>query len=188
MKVILVFKTLVVFLILSAAIYGGYHLLRGADIGVPTIFQPAGGVRLLLSMEGFQFAQSTDGKISWRMFAKDAGLYGDKEAKLEDVEINFNSPDGSRAAKLLGETATMDTLTGNSSIRRGSKEVRIITSDGYLLTTNSLFWKAGERLVWTPEPFKLLGSEIYLEGVGLSASADMRSLVVKNHVKAVLQE
>ena len=108
------------------------------------------------------------------MLAGKADLYENKEAKLKDVEIVFDSPDGTKAAKLLGETGSMDTASGNASIRRGSKDVRIMTSDGYLLTTNSLFWKAGERLVWTPEPFKLLGSEIYLEGVGFSANVDMR--------------
>jgi hypothetical protein len=82
----------------------------------------------------------------------------------------------------------VDTVTGDASISRISREVRLVTSDGYLLTTNSLFWKAGERLVRTPDPFKLLGSEIYLEGKGLSADLDMRTIVVNSNVKAVLQE
>lgn len=188
MKVIQVIKTIAVLLVIAAVIYGGYILFRERDITVPSIFQPAAGEQLLLSMDGFRFSQSTSGKTTWRMVAKKADLYGNKEAKLKEIEITFNSPDESRQAKLLGESGTMDTVTGNASVHRGAKEVSIVTSDGYLLTTNSLFWKAGERLVWTPEPFKLLGSEIYLEGVGLSAYADMRSLVVKNHVMAVLQK
>ena len=81
-----------------------------------------------------------------------------------------------------------NTATGNASIRRLAREVRISTSDGYLLTTDSLFWKAGDRLVWTSDPFKLLGSEIYLEGVGITANVGMRSIVVKKHVKAILQK
>jgi len=99
----------------------------------------------------------------------------------------FNNPEN-REARLFGDSGTMDTTSGNASIRGGSREVRIVTSDGYLLTTSSLNWKAGERIVWTEEPFKLLGSEIYLEGVGITADVDMRTLVVKDHVKAVLQE
>jgi len=185
------FKALALFLILAilaAGIYGGYLLFRGREITVPSLFQPAAGVKLLLSMDGFQFSQSNGGKTAWRMTARNADLYGNKQAQLNDIEITFNSPDGTRQAKLLGDVGTMDTVTGNASVRRGAKEVRIVTSDGYLLKTNSLFWKAGERLVSTPESFKLLGSEIYLEGVGLSAYADLRSLVVKNNVKAVLQE
>ncbi len=188
MNVIRIFKTLALLLILTAVIYGGYLLLRGTDIVMPSLFKPAAGPRLLMSMDGFRFARSTNGTVAWRMLAGKADLYGNKEAKLKDVEIIFDSPDGTRAAKLLGETGTMDTANGNASIHGGSKDVRIITSDGYLLTTKSLFWRSGERQVWTPEPFKLLGSEIYLEGVGFSANVDMRSLVVKNNVKAVLQE
>jgi LPS export ABC transporter protein LptC len=188
MKVIQVFTTIAVLLVLAAVIYGGYLLFREKDITVPTLFQPASGDALLLSMDGFKFSQSASGKTTWRMVAKEADLYGNKEAKLKEIEITFNSPDDSRQAKLLGESGTMDTVTGDASVHRGEKEVSIVTSDGYLLKTNSLFWKAGERLVWTPDPFKLLGSEIYLEGVGLSAYADLRSLVVKNHVMAVLQK
>jgi LPS export ABC transporter protein LptC len=188
MKVIRLFKILAVFFVLAVVLFGGYLLFRSREITAPSFFPPAPGVRLLLSMDGFLFSQSTNGKTSWRMVAKNAELFENKEVQLKELEITFDSPDGSRQGKLIGETGTLDTVTGNASVRGGAKEVRIVTSDGYLLTTNSLFWKAGNRLVWTQEPFKLLGSEIYLEGVGFSAYADMRSLVVKNHVKAVLQE
>jgi LPS export ABC transporter protein LptC len=187
MKVTRIFTTLAILLLFTAVIYGGYLLLRGTNIAVPALFQPAPGARLLMSMDGFRFAQSTSGRVAWRMLAKNADLYGNKEAQLTKIEIVFNSPNN-RKAKLLGETGSMDTVTGNASIHRGPKEVRVITSDGYLLTTDSLFWKAGERIVWTEDPFKLLGSEIYLEGVGLSANVDLHSVVVKKNVKAVLQE
>ena len=63
-----------------------------------------------------------------------------------------------------------------------------MTSDGYLLTTNSLNWNAGERVVRTTDPFKLLGREIYLEGRGISAKVDDNTIEVDNNVKAVLQE
>jgi LPS export ABC transporter protein LptC len=140
-----------------------------------------------MSMEGFRFAQSDNGRISWRMYARKADLYESKEARLKDLEITFFAPD-KREGTLIGETGTMDTATGNASVSRVSREVRVVTSDGYLLTTNALFWKAGKRLVRTPDPFKLLGSEIYLEGKGLSADIDMRTIVVDSNVKAVLQE
>ena len=189
MNVIKIFKIIGIFLIITAAIYGGYVLVRRTDIVMPSLFQPAPGARLLMSMDGFRFAQSDNGKVTWRVLAKNADLYANKEAHLKEIEIIFKNPDDStKEAKLFGETGTMDTVSGNASIHRGAKEVRVITSDGYLLTTNSLFWKAGERLVWTTDPFKLLGSEMYLEGVGLSANVDMHSVVVKNNVKAVLQE
>jgi hypothetical protein len=138
-------------------------------------------------MEGFRLAQLENGKVSWRVNAQSADLYASKEAKLHDIEIVFTNTDMKEVA-LLGEVGVMDTSTGNATIRRVSREVRVVTNDGYLLTTDSLMWKAGERLVETPDPFKLLGSEIYLEGRGLTANVDLREIVVNNHVKAVLQE
>ena len=186
-----VFKTILISLVtvltLAVIIYGGYLLLRGADISMPVLFRPAPGTRLLMSMDGFKFTQSENGRVSWTMHAKNADLYENKEAQLKDMEIFFSDPDGKEAV-LRGETGSMDTTSGNAVIRRKTREVRVITNDGYLLTADSLFWKAGQRLVWTAEPFKLIGSEIYLEGVGLSANVDMRTIVVKNNVKAVLQE
>jgi LPS export ABC transporter protein LptC len=177
-----------VFLVLSAALYGAYALLRGTELAVPTLFQPASGTRLLMSMEGFRFVETENGRVSWRMVAGSADLYENKEARLQEIEILYTNPDNNKEAALRGETGTMDTTSGNVAIRRGEREVRIVTSDGYLLTTDSLFWKASERIVWTADAFKLLGSEIYLEGVGLSADVDMRTIVVKDNVKAVLQE
>jgi LPS export ABC transporter protein LptC len=179
--------TLVSFLLTVLFVYGVYFFLRGADITLPSLFRPAPGARLLMSMDGFRFIESENGSVSWRMNAKSADLYENKEAQLKEINIVFKSPDNKQAT-LLGDQGTMDTMNGNASIRRGAREVRVATSDGYLLTTNSLFWKAGERLVWTRDPFKLLGKELYLEGTGLSANVDMRTISVKNNVKAVLQE
>ena len=174
-------------LFIGALAFGSYLLLRETDISVPAIFRPVSGPRLIMSMEGFRFTQSENGRVSWRMKAGTADLYENKVAQLQDIDILFQSPE-KREASLLGETGTMDTSTGDSSIRRVTREVSIITSDGYLLKTDSLFWKAGQRVVWTDDPFKLLGKEIYLEGAGISANVDLRTIMVKNNVKAVLQE
>jgi len=176
-----------VLLVLIAALYGAYALLRSTDLATPTPLQPASGSRLLMSMKGFRFVATENGRVSWRMVAGSADLYESKEAQLKNIEITFVSPDN-REARLLGDVATLDTVTGDASIRRGVREVRIVTSEGYLLTTNSLFWRAGQRIVRTADPFKLLGSELYLEGQGFSGNADMRTIEVDEHVKAVLQE
>jgi LPS export ABC transporter protein LptC len=178
---------LAVALFLSALVFGSYFLLREAEVTVPSLFKPAPGTRLLIRMEGFQFARSENGRVAWTMSARSADLYESKEAQLKDVEIEFSSPDGKRAA-LIGELARMDTGSGDGSIRRGAREVRIVTSDGYLMTTDSLVWKAAERVVKTQDPFKVLGKEIYVEGTGLAADVDMRKLTVSSNVKAVLQE
>ncbi|MGC1454516.1 MAG: LPS export ABC transporter periplasmic protein LptC [Nitrospirota bacterium] len=181
------YKVTAVVLVAAVIAVGSYLLMRGTNITIPSLFHPALGPRLIMSMDGFRFTQSENGKISWRMNARSADLFENKEAQLQDIKIVFTSPEN-KESTILGETGTMDTTSGNASIRRVTREVRVITSDGYLLTTDSLFWKAGERVVWTADPFKLLGSEIYLEGIGMSANVDMRTITVKNDVKAVLQE
>jgi len=184
-------KFLSISLVIGACAYGGYLLVRGTkEISMPSLFNPpsqaSSGARLVMSMEDFRFAQSENGVISWRVDSKKAELFENKEAQLNDLEIDFKNPNGNEAT-LFGDTGTMDTANGNATIRRIWQDVRIATTDGYKLTTSSLFWKAGERRIWTSDPFKLLGSEINLEGVGVSANVDMRTIVVKDNVKAVLQ-
>ncbi|HEX9113818.1 MAG TPA: LPS export ABC transporter periplasmic protein LptC, partial [Nitrospirota bacterium] len=159
----------------------------GKERVIPVLFPPAPGPRLVISMDTFTFTQTEDGKVAWVLNAKSADLYENKEAELKDVQIVFKNAD-SREATMFGDLASMDTGSGNASVHRDTQDVRIVTSDGYLLTTDSLFWKAGERQVWTADPFKLLGKEIYLEGVGITADVDMRKIAVKDNVKAVLQK
>lgn len=154
---------------------------------MPILFPPVSPSRLIMSMEGFRFTQSENGRVAWKMHARKADLYENKVAELQDLAITFIAPDN-KEAQLIGEVGSMDTASGNASIRSISRDVRIITSDGYLLTTPALYWKAAERTVTTPDRFKLLGNEIYLEGKGLSGNADMRKIVVDGNVKAVLQE
>jgi LPS export ABC transporter protein LptC len=181
------YKVAAAALIITAFAFGSYLLLRGTDITMPSLFHPAPGARLVMSMDGFRFTQSENGRVSWRMEASKADLFDNKEAQLQAITIVFTNPEN-KEATILAEKGTLDTPSGNASLHRATREVRVITSDGYLLTTDSLFWKAGERVVWTADPFKLLGSEIYLEGTGISANVDMRTIMVKNDVKAVLQE
>lgn len=182
-----VLKAVFAVVIIGAGVYGSYVLLSRTEMTMPPLLRPAPGPRLFMSMEGFRFSQSEDGRVAWRVRARNADLYDSKEAKLKDLEITFTTPDNKEAA-LIGELGVLDTVSGNGSITRVNHEVRVVSSDGYLLTTDSLFWKARERQVVTPDPFKLLGTEIYLEGKGLSANVDMRTIVVNSNVKAVLQE
>jgi len=180
-------KVVFAVVVLGAGLFGAYVLLTRTEMAMPPFLRPAPGPRLFMSMEGFRFSQSEDGHVAWRVRARNADLYESKEAKLKDLEITFTTPDNKEAA-LIGEQGVLDTVSGNGSVTSINHEVRVVSSDGYLLTTNSLFWKARERQVVTPDPFKLLGTEIYLEGKGLSANVDMRTIVVNSNVKAVLQE
>lgn len=178
---------LLILLSVAAVLFGSYRVLRDADLSVRSFLRPPAANRLLVTMEGFRMVQSENGRPAWVLKAGAADLYESKEAQLRNIEMVFNNPDG-RTAALIGEQGSMDTASGNATIRRGTREVRIVTSDGYLMTTNSLVWTASERIVRTADPFKVLGKEIYFEGKGMSADVDMRQVVVDSNVKAVLQE
>ncbi len=107
-------KSTATVIVIIAIVFGGYLLLRGTDITMPSLFHPAPGARLLMSMDGFRFTQSENGRVSWRMNARSADLYENKEAQLKDIEIVFTSPEN-KDATILGENGTMDTASGNAS-------------------------------------------------------------------------
>ncbi len=176
-----------VVLVLLALVSGGRLLFRKAEITIPSFFRPATGARLLMSMDDFRFAQIEDGTVPWRMGARHADLYADKVSRLKEIEIVFRGADN-RTVTLAGDEGTLNTESGKAVIRGRGQDVRLKTSDGYLMTTVSLVWESGERIVRTSDPFKLLGNSIYLEGKGLSADTELRTITVDNHVKAVLQE
>lgn len=173
--------------IMLGILVGGYFLFRRADISVPSFLRPPSASRILISMDGFRFSQLNGGAAPWSMDAQHADLYENKEARLREIEIVFTGAD-TRTVALLGDEGILDTETGNASIRRGSSDVRVVTSDGYLMTTASILWESENRLVRTAAPFKLLGSGIYLEGKGISADTQLHTIEVSSNVKAVLQE
>lgn len=173
---------------LAAGLYGSYRVLRNTEFSIPALLRPPQGKKLMVSMDGFRLVQTEDGRAAWSVTSRSAELFESQEALLREVEVLFNNPDG-RTAALIGDTGTLDMKTGNASIRRGAgREVRVVTSDGYLLTTDTLFWKAAAREVRTADPFKVLGREIYIEGTGMTADVELENVVVNSNVKAVLQE
>jgi LPS export ABC transporter protein LptC len=171
----------------GALLYVSYRVLRETDLTIPALFPPLSDNRPVISMDGFRLVESDEGRVSWSVEARQANLLENKQAQLKEVEALFHNPDG-RTAALVGDLGTIDTVSGNASIRRGGKEVRIVTSDGYLMTTDSLSWNARARTVRTQDPFKVLGREIYIEGKGMTASVDLGKLTVNDNVKAILQE
>ncbi len=180
-------KALGTLLILALLTYSAYLVLRETDTPLPESTREAPGARMLLSMQGFRFVQSGDGKVSWRVQSERADLFESKQVRMQGIELAFTSPDN-REAVLRGEHGDMDLATGSGSVRRGERDVRVVTSDGYLLTTSALMWRARDRVVKSIDPFKLLGKEIYVEGRQFAANADMRKIVVTGDVKAILQE
>jgi len=182
-KQLIAFSAIV--LVLAAILANLFY--RKAELSLQNFLRPYSQTKVLMSMQGFRFVQFGQDDIPWRMEARHADLYESKEARMRDVEIVFSGAE-SRVITLLGEEGTLNTATGDAVIHRGQRDVRVVTSDGYLLTTSSLTWSSRERNVRTSDPFKLLGNTIYLEGRGFSGNTDLHMLKVNDHVKAVLHE
>jgi LPS export ABC transporter protein LptC len=173
--------------VLATLLYGSYRLLRDTNLAVPSLFRPVQAKRVLIDMDGYRMVQTENGRTAWSITARTAELFDTRDAVLRDLEIVLYYPDG-RTAALLADEGSMNTVSGDASVQRGAREVRIVTSDGYLMTTDFLLWKAVNRVVRTTSSFRVLGKEIFLEGVGMTANADLRKVVVEKNVKAILQE
>lgn len=160
---------------------------RKVEISMPSFFRPALESRLLMSMEGFRFDQLAEHSTPCIVQARRADLYESREARMHDIDILLNT-DGKQNVSLIGDEGTLNMANGNALVRKGEREVRVVTSDGYLLTTSSIRWESAERIVKTNDTFKLLGNDIYLEGKGFSADTALHAMSVNGDVKAVLQE
>ncbi|MGE5856538.1 MAG: hypothetical protein ACM34C_08230, partial [Syntrophaceae bacterium] len=84
------------------------RLYRKAELSLPNFLRPYSQTRVLMSMQGFRFAQFEQDATPWRMEARHADLYENKEARMRNVEIVFSGTE-SRVVTLFGEEGTLNT-------------------------------------------------------------------------------
>jgi LPS export ABC transporter protein LptC len=183
------YKYAALFLMFFALCFGAFILVQERERVAPALFHPVRSEHVLMSMKGFRIARSERGAVSWIMNARDADLLDNKKSRLNEVDIHYFAGSSGAEATLTSDAGQVDTMSGDATFFRGSHDVKVVSSDGYLLTTaHALLWNADSRKIETTGQFTLLGKELYLEGVGMTADVDLRFLTVRNNVKAVLQE
>ena len=93
-----------------------------------------------MTMDNFHFTQAGKGKTDWEVKAVRAKLFKkENKAVLEDVVAVFTTSQGIRL-ELKGDEGLFNTESHDIYIRKRNNDIKIISSNGYTMTTDSLSW------------------------------------------------
>ncbi|GEM_PF-2118517 len=141
-----------------------------------------------MTMDNFHFTQAGKGKIDWEVKAVRAKLFKkENKAVLEDVEAVFTTSQGIRL-ELKGDEGLFNTESHDIYIRKRNNDIKIISSNGYTMTTESLSWDNKKRVVATDDAVSIEGKEIKVKGKGLRINAVTQELEVLSDVEAVVKK
>ncbi|MEK6678226.1 MAG: LPS export ABC transporter periplasmic protein LptC, partial [Nitrospirota bacterium] len=138
--------------------------------------------------DNFHFTQAGKGKTDWEVKAVRAKLFKkENKAVLEDVVAVFTTSQGIRL-ELKGDEGLFNTESHDIYIRKRNNDIKIISSNGYTMTTDSLSWDNKKRVVATDDAVSIEGKEIRLKGKGLRINAISQELEVLSNVEAVIKK
>ncbi len=141
-----------------------------------------------MTMDNFHFTQAGQGKSDWEVKAVRAKLFKkENKAVLEDVVAVFTTSQGVRL-ELKGDEGLFNTESHDIYIRKRNNDIKIISSNGYTMTTDSLSWDNKKRVVATDDAVLIEGKEIKLKGKGLRINAISQELEVLSDVEAVIKK
>lgn len=136
-----------------------------------------------LKIEGVHLTRSIAGRTEWELRAKSADIFKEEGVtRLEAPEVVFFGK-GDRRFELTGRKGEVFNGTNDVTV---SGEVKIINSDGYILTTDSLRYDSGKNVISTDSKVFMKGKLINMEGEGLAADIERNRVILKKGVKAVL--
>ena len=140
-----------------------------------------------MTMDNFHFTQAGKGKIDWEVKAVRAKLFKkENKAVLEDVEAVFTTSQGIRL-ELKGDEGLFNTESHDIYIRKKNNDIKIVSSNGYTMTTDSLSWNNKKRVVATDDAVSIEGKDIKVRGKGLRINAVTQELEVMSDVEAVIK-
>lgn len=137
-----------------------------------------------LKIEGVRLTRVAGGKTEWELKARSADYFRDKGVThLESPEVVFYGKSDLRI-ELKGNSGEVFNSSNDVKV---SGDVKIVTSDGYTFRSDSLFYSSGEKTVSTESRVTLKGNGIDVEGLGMVADTEMSRVLIKRHVRAVLE-
>jgi LPS export ABC transporter protein LptC len=138
------------------------------------------------SIDHFSYVQEKSGGIAWQVNAKRAEIYdADHQAKLSDVRVRIDNPKGV-GLSLVGDEGILDTISKNVEIRQNRGNLRLLFDNGYVAETSRLAWNQGAKEISSPDPVRIHGPNIDIQGIGFVMSATSRSVRVLKDVRVAI--
>lgn len=136
-----------------------------------------------LKVEGIHLTRSIAGRMEWELNAISADIFKEEGlTRLEAPKVVFFGK-GDKTVKLTGNKGEVLNGTNDLSV---TGDVKIVNSDGYTLTTDSLHYYSDKNSIATDSKVFMKGELIKMEGEGLVADIERNRVTIKKGVKAVL--
>jgi len=151
---------------------------RVSQISVPTLPQAADA-----GVKGFSFVQSKDGRVDWKIQAKQAKIFDtDAQAVLDDVQVTLMGADGVTMT-VAGDDGTINTTSKDFVISKKSGDLALILNSGYTIYTSRFNWDNQKHRIWTDEPIMIKGPRLEVTGHGLDAFLATQEMRVRRNVR-----
>ena len=162
---------------LMAFIIGGPSR-RVPQVSVPSLPQAADA-----GLQGFSFVQSKDGRVSWKIQAKQAQVFdADAKAVLNDVQVTLLGTDGVTMT-VTGDEGTINTASKDFVISKRSGDLALVFNSGYTIYTPRVIWDNERHRIWTDEPVRIAGSTLMATGRGMDAFLATQEMRIRRDVR-----
>ena len=136
-----------------------------------------------LKLDRLRYTETRDGVKEWELEAASAQYFKeDGSVLLEKVRAAFFGK-SMQTYSLEGEKGRFNTQTKTIEAFGG---VRLETSDGYRMETQSLSYQADKRQLSTEDRVEMQGPQGKISGTGLIVHLDQQRITILGQVKVVL--
>lgn len=135
-----------------------------------------------LSLAKIDYTETRNGKAFWRLRA-DRGSY-DLEtgrSRLHNVHLSFFGKGDSGVLTLDAQRGVWDEKAGELVV---SGNVVAGSERGYRFSTDRLYYRQAERLLWTDRPVRLSSGQFEVEATGMQLLVDQRRLKLLADVRS----
>ncbi len=133
-----------------------------------------------MSLEKIRLVEDKHGRKTWELEAKTVQQNNDDNVMtLDEPKVTYYTEEG----RVIVVTGTKGKVKQDSKDMELTGNVKLTSSDGYTLKTNSLSYSHQNRKVTTADPVEIEGDQMHLVGQGMQVDMETQTFKVFNRVK-----
>jgi LPS export ABC transporter protein LptC len=138
-----------------------------------------------LKLDKVHYTETREGVKEWELEAICAQYFKEEGTVFFDkVKATFFGKNGEKYV-LVGEKGKFNTQTKAIEVFNG---IRLSSSDGYQMRTQSLKYQAEKRELSTSDAVEITGPQLRVEGIGLIVELDRQQMKVLRQVTTTLSQ
>ena len=131
----------------------------------------------------FTTTESDSGRIEYELRARVAKMYGGGVTRVEGLEVDFYE----HARKVSTLTAREGFVDEDGRLR-AQGDVVVVSMEGYVLRSQSLWWDRKRGKIRTDEPFTVTKQGESFRGVGLTTGPNLDLIEVDRNFEGTLTD